>query len=307
MFLQKQLHYPFLKRFLKRDEILEQIQTCHEALDNSIGMFNLSIQVRVLRQVQESENRRAQDAELIMSTLLEVLGARGGGIHGLPPSSSHRSLTGEQEASQEECYQEASPAEEKPPVILSPTSLPPTQILPALRTLHSTQNTLDAQRDTADLRTLMRHALETKSDVEMMKVLQIGREEMPDAIGTLERALERFKVQAKNKDAQQDVTGGMAGERPAVAATAKEEGLGEDPLDREFVENGIDALRRMSMGVVPKLPSWTITRFVPCFAHICDLKIDLSSSGMNMTKMKRLALVSSPTSSKARGAGAPWR
>ena len=198
-----------------------------------------------------------------------MLGTRGGGIHGLPPSSSHRSLAGEQEAIQAEHHQEASPVQEEPRVILSPTSLPPTQVLPALRTLHSTQNTLDAQRDSADLRTLMRHALETKSDVEMMKVLQIGREEMPDAIGTLERALEKFKVQAKDNGAQQNVKVGVEGEFPAVAATAKEEGFGEDPLDREFVENGIDALRRMSMGVVPKLPSWTITRFVPFFAHIC--------------------------------------
>ena len=150
MFLQKQLHYPFLKRFLKRDEILGQIRTCHEALDNSIGMFNLSIQVRVLRQVQESENRRAQDAELIMSALLEVLGTRRGGIHGLPPSSSHRSLAGEREAIQAEHHQEASPVQEEPRVILSPTSLPPTQVLPALRTCHSTQNTPDAQRDSTD-------------------------------------------------------------------------------------------------------------------------------------------------------------
>jgi hypothetical protein len=33
-----------------------------------------------------------------------------------------------------------------------------------------------------------------------------------------------------------------------------------DTLDREFIEGGIDALRRMSKGG-EMLPSWTITRY----------------------------------------------
>lgn len=105
-----------------------------------------------------------------------------------------------------------------------------------------------------DLRGLMRAALETGSDVEMMKVLQIGREEMPEAIGTLERALD--KLRAHENEFTDEVRGD-----PVVGGRGN--GLVKDPIDREFVESGIDALRRMSRGVVTKLPSWTITRLVP--------------------------------------------
>jgi abelson tyrosine-protein kinase 1 len=35
----------------------------------------------------------------------------------------------------------------------------------------------------------------------------------------------------------------------------------KDTLDREFLETGIDALRRMSKGTVLTLPSWTITKY----------------------------------------------
>jgi abelson tyrosine-protein kinase 1 len=37
----------------------------------------------------------------------------------------------------------------------------------------------------------MRAALQTNNDVQMIEVLQVGREEMPEAIKTLQRALER--------------------------------------------------------------------------------------------------------------------
>jgi len=37
----------------------------------------------------------------------------------------------------------------------------------------------------------MRTALQTTNDVQMIEVLQVGREEMPEAIKTLQRALER--------------------------------------------------------------------------------------------------------------------
>jgi abelson tyrosine-protein kinase 1 len=38
-------------------------------------------------------------------------------------------------------------------------------------------------------------------------------------------------------------------------------GNSKDTLDREFIETGIDALRRLSKGTDLGLPSWTITRY----------------------------------------------
>jgi hypothetical protein len=44
----------------------------------------------------------------------------------------------------------------------------------------------------ADLRAFLRTALQASDDVEMIEVLQVGREETPEAIKTLQRALERI-------------------------------------------------------------------------------------------------------------------
>ena len=70
--------------------------------------------------------------------------------------------------------------------------LPHSQIIPALTSLHTLQNLLDREMDTADLCQLMWAALQTTSDVEMLEVLQIGHQEMPDAIKTLQCALEHI-------------------------------------------------------------------------------------------------------------------
>jgi len=41
-FLQMQVHRPFIKRYLKRDEILKQIASCDTSLSDSLGMFSVS-------------------------------------------------------------------------------------------------------------------------------------------------------------------------------------------------------------------------------------------------------------------------
>ncbi|KAF5381779.1 hypothetical protein D9615_005379 [Tricholomella constricta] len=79
-------------------------------------------------------------------------------------------------------------------VAASPSRLCESQTLPTLKTLHVSQDTVDAAKDSADLRALMRTALQTSSDVEILGVLQIGREEMPEAIKVLQRVLERVGV-----------------------------------------------------------------------------------------------------------------
>jgi abelson tyrosine-protein kinase 1 len=53
------------------------------------------------------------------------------------------------------------------------------------------QNSIDAASDMRDMRELIGAALQTTSDAQMLQVLQIGKQEMPDAIKTLQRALER--------------------------------------------------------------------------------------------------------------------
>lgn len=133
----------------------------------------------------------------------------------------------------------------------------------------------------------MRAALSTKSDAEMLEVLQIGKEEMPEALKTLQRALERVNAKAAVGDAagarvvegdgkpvrrvsvkRVDVgEGSLKRSKTVVSLEDSESGQssgsgdswGRDTLDQEFLETGIEALRRMSNGV--ELPSWTITRY----------------------------------------------
>ena len=169
----------------------------------------------------------------------------------------------------------------------------------------------------------MRAALQTNNDVQMIEVLQVGREEMPEAIKTLQRALERERekenvggggsfvltngtaitptpgatafIGGMNNKPQQlpmvqegrrvsmPVTGmhetATLERRKTIASSESKEsgtvislsgsgsgsgsgsdGRPRDTLDKEFIESGIDALRRVSHGPDTSLPSWTITK-----------------------------------------------
>jgi abelson tyrosine-protein kinase 1 len=161
----------------------------------------------------------------------------------------------------------------------------------ALHALRTHENALDAARDMADLRSLLCIALQAPNDSDMIAVLQVGREEMPEAIKALQRALEReAKIAAA---ATADAAGVSAAQRVSVRVSglprperkgtvgsvasvgSSSGGSGSakdgarrrnDMLDREFMEMGIDALRRISLSrgmKVGELPSWTITRYAP--------------------------------------------
>ncbi|KAE9407480.1 hypothetical protein BT96DRAFT_933245 [Gymnopus androsaceus JB14] len=56
----KQASRPFLKRYLKRDEISKQLAVCDVGLQEALGMFSLSIQIRILKQVQLAEARTTE-------------------------------------------------------------------------------------------------------------------------------------------------------------------------------------------------------------------------------------------------------
>jgi hypothetical protein len=135
------------------------------------------------------------------------------------------------------------------------------------------------EMDTADLRQLMRAALQTTSDVEMLEVLQVGHQEMPDAIKTLQRALESVRERGDDgvetspglatilKDMEESGASRNRSSTIHSIDTLNNASNGhsssertKDTLDREFIESGIDALRRVSRGVETSVPSWTITK-----------------------------------------------
>jgi len=163
------------------------------------------------------------------------------------------------------------------------TSLKSDEVAALLQNCRERQNEQDLVHDTADLRQVMRTALQTGSDAEMIDVLQVDRHEMPEAIKALQRALE-WEVE-KERDTEKtliedvevfseeaeplDPTGlsssltsrsSRSKLRTDSGASARAR-ASRDTLDREFLESGIEALRRMSKGTKLSLPSWTITKW----------------------------------------------
>jgi abelson tyrosine-protein kinase 1 len=80
---------------------------------------------------------------------------------------------------------------------IATSTSPDPQILPSnpnnirarLHAFRKKENERDAGLDFIDLRQFIRSALQTNNDVQMIEVLQVGKEEMPEAIKTLQMML----------------------------------------------------------------------------------------------------------------------
>jgi abelson tyrosine-protein kinase 1 len=167
------------------------------------------------------------------------------------------------------------------PVKHAITSLNPDEVTVLLQTCRERQNEQDLAHDAEDLRQVMRSALQAGSDAEIIDVLQVSRHEMPEAMKTLQRALE--KEVEKERDTEQSLiedvdvfseeaepleglsssqsSGSSCSKLRADSTASARARSSRDTLDREFLESGIEALRRMSEGVKLTLPSWTITKW----------------------------------------------
>lgn len=337
--LLKQGHRPFIKRYLKRDEIQVQIQVCDTALGDALGMFSvcshvfflymlcavlkyshrlsqLSIQIRILKQVLETEKHRQADTSAILE---HVLGDRDGPHKQVLTSEPIRALPEHERAVLEDLQigadlsslPELPSAQKSGTDSTSSSQKSATTPLDVIHVIHARQNKRDSTLDTAALRALMRNALQTNSDLEMINVLQVGRDEMPEAIKTLQRALERViekgsreatpevdteqvraevgvVVQADGVDSQNNGKGkeseplirtgtvestesaGSTSTNTTTNSSKSHSRASRDTLDQEFIESGIDSLRRLSTTLPPpsaldlnplSLPSWTITRY----------------------------------------------
>ena len=164
------------------------------------------------------------------------------------------------------------------------TSLNPDEVAALLQTCRERQNEQDSAHDSADLRQVMQAALQSGGDAELIDILQVSRHEMPEAIKTLQRALESevekerdaevamiedvdvFSEEAESLDPTGSPTSPISGSSHSqklttdstISARAR---ASRDTLDREFLESGIEALTRMSKGTELSLPPWTITKW----------------------------------------------
>ncbi|TFY55565.1 hypothetical protein EVG20_g9275 [Dentipellis fragilis] len=189
-FTRRQIQLPFLKRYLGRDKILQEIEACHTDLSDARDRFGFSIQIRTLRLQSEAATR--------------------------------------------------------------------------LLSLDSTlQTAKDRKQDEDKLRRLMRDAMQAKDDLAMLDLLQISRDEMPEAMQVLQRKLD----QGDEGPAGKETLTAPSGHDQSKEATPGP----DDGLDRQFMQTGVEALQRLSAkaGADVALPSWTITRYeVDCERRI---------------------------------------
>jgi len=164
------------------------------------------------------------------------------------------------------------------------TSLNPDEVSALLKSCRERQNEQDFAHDSADLRQVMQSALQSGGDAELIDILQVSRHEMPEAIKTLQRALESevekeqdpevamiedvevFSEEAESLDPTGSPTSRRSGsshsKKLTIDSTASARArASRDTLDREFLESGIEALTRMSKGTELSLPPWTITKW----------------------------------------------
>ena len=180
----------------------------------------MSIQIRTLRQLQEAESQRKADTYRLIAALspqpsrLDLTPKQG--FLSLPPEPSPPAYTVTSSSGTEnskstsgsdntfssnggpvrETVQSPPPTPDSQVMKLKPSAsqvtihAPPSpeEIRAQLCSLVEVQNSRDHALDMVDLRTLMRAALATSSDAEMIHVLQINREEMPEALKTLQEA-----------------------------------------------------------------------------------------------------------------------
>ena len=145
------------------------------------------------------------------------------------------------------------------------------EVLAQLQVVTARQNERDAALDAQDLRQVLRGALQANNDAEMIRTLQVGRDEMPEAIKTLQRALEK-EVERESVEGEpvladanaytdaaavavpvslaRSATTASAGSHTTSSSAATGHSRGpRDTLDREFIS-----------GAEVKLLSWTIPR-----------------------------------------------
>ncbi|KAH0578007.1 hypothetical protein H2248_005566, partial [Termitomyces sp. 'cryptogamus'] len=147
-FLLKQIHRPFLKRYLKRDEIQAQILSCDAQLTEALCMLGLSIQIKILRSVQDVERERREDQRVLVNILRGESGGVGLGVSGIDTQApgmgvSESAIT----VRPEHAMSVPSPGMPRTlqgtPTISDPSPADNTQVLPTLKAVQASQDAQD--------------------------------------------------------------------------------------------------------------------------------------------------------------------
>ena len=139
-----------------------------------------------------------------------------------------------------------------PPLSQEPSKMTSEEVLNSIANLTAVQNSHDLAHDTEALRQLLRRAVATNDDFEMLRVLQVKTEEMPEAIKALQRALEaeirrewEEKERAEKEAAEQEKATSVFGEElltsPVQDASAgRLQGVVHELIHNEALRKQID-------------------------------------------------------------------
>ncbi|TFY76879.1 hypothetical protein EWM64_g7129, partial [Hericium alpestre] len=148
------------------------------------------------------------------------------------------------------------------------------KIQAVLDDIRTSQNQQDQERDAAHLQHLLRTAVQTHDDYAMIDALDVGLDEIPEALVALRRHLERSPSLSRRTSAGSSSTR-PASPRPSLLRMATIRGRGSAPpspkiaalpnLDQEFMRAAIDSLERLAADwhadaeLAPH--NWTLTRY----------------------------------------------
>ncbi|KAF9269782.1 kinase-like protein [Marasmius fiardii PR-910] len=164
-FLEKQNSQPFWKRYLRRDEILEEIETCDQALSDALFLFNMRTQVRLMKNIKS-------------------LACSHGGLFTSDTEPQEPALSDMDDLEIDELKNiPTTPVSPSPSTTVDDLAVEEVHhIRNFLRTLQERQNELDRASDLYDIKQLLSTALYAKSNREMIHVLQMGKHDMLHAI-----------------------------------------------------------------------------------------------------------------------------
>ncbi|TFY66265.1 hypothetical protein EVG20_g4825, partial [Dentipellis fragilis] len=136
-----------------------------------------------------------------------------------------------------------------------------------LKDVRRQQNAEDNSRDLADMQQIMRSALQTKDDSALVDILEIGLDEIPEALVALRCEMKKQQSRGIGRPTQERRPSlfRISSLRGRVSAQSTSNVTVHSSLDHDFLQATIDALDRLTehwhADSALNLPDWTITRY----------------------------------------------
>ncbi|KAJ6461396.1 hypothetical protein C8R45DRAFT_533023 [Mycena sanguinolenta] len=157
----------FLKRYMKRAEALREIARCDSILRDALAISSPSFQKRVLRDIQQMQ-------ELINTP-------------GDVPAQTQKHANNPRSGNDGEDSNALNP-------LPSTMSQMKASVLRAITQRATLENKIDSVQDAADVSSVLSRALTQDSEVELLRILELDRDEVPETMMLLQRAVDDAEV-----------------------------------------------------------------------------------------------------------------